>query len=165
MTTHKVLLEFKVLFHQEDYNLYLEKIVEIPQKYIIDFVPTFLRFKLDDESVSNIPTLLGRWFSRTNEKYANYIYSLIIANENITKNKYIIINEITNLLILEAGLKSQASELKMSEVDLEVLFFKIYLAYNQKCTENENLASLTTKFLGFPQKEDLSGKDTTFHSE
>ena len=152
MVTYKILLEFNILFPEEDYNKYLSKLYEIPKKYLLDITSTFLRFRINDERVANLQELLGVWFRKNNETYANDFFKKIVEAEAKNKNKYVIINEITNLLILEAGLNSEASELKITETELEILFFKIYLAYNQQSTEKEKLASSTTEKLEFPLK-------------
>lgn len=152
MVSRKVILEFNALFAEENYNDYCQRISEIPQQFLYDFASTYLRFKTSDEKVSNLQTLLGTWFRKENEIYANEIYKSILKLEQQNGYKYLIINELTNLLIFEASLNSQKKELEITESELEILFFKIYLAFNQKTTENEHLAGESTEDLKFPYR-------------
>ncbi len=152
MVTYKIILEFDIIFPDEDYKEYLGKLIEIPKKYIYDFSSTFLRYRIQDEQVSNLQKLLSIWFRKENESYANDLIKRIRAAESKNKNQYIIINEVTNLLIFEAGFENEVIELKICEPELEILFFKIYLAFNQKSTEHEKLAGSSTNHLVFPQK-------------
>lgn len=152
MVEHNLLLEFKAIFPAEEYPLYLNKLKEIPSRYIIDFTTSFLRFRINDERISNIQNLLGLWFRKENEEYANELYKRIQDYQTASKIKVIVINEVTNLLILESGLNNETKELNVSEAEFEIIFFKIYLAYNQRSVEHERLAGESTEKFAFPYR-------------
>ncbi len=78
MVIYKILLEFNILFPEEDYKEYLDKLYKIPKKYIFDFASTFLRYKINDERISNIKILLGIWFRKDNKTYANDLFKKIV---------------------------------------------------------------------------------------
>jgi hypothetical protein len=152
MVEHNLLLEFKAIFPSEEYSLYLNTLKEIPSRYIIDFATSFLRYRINDERISNIQNLLGLWFRKENEGYANELNKKIQKYQEASKIKVIVINEVTNLLVFEAGLNNAAKELKISEAEFEIVFFKIYIAYNQKSVEHEHLAGESTEKLIFPYR-------------
>lgn len=152
MVTRRVVLEFDAIFPEEDYKEYCGRISEIPQQFLNDFASTYLRYSINDERISNLKKLFGKWFRMENIKFAKEIHGRIEEIERKRGYKYLIINDITNLLLFEESLRSVKKRLEVSETELEILFFKIYLAYNQKSTENESLVGESTKELEFPYR-------------
>ena len=152
MIEYNLLLEFDAIFPDEDHNLYLNRIKEIPKKDIINVSTLFLGYRLNNKEVSNLENLFNIWFRTENSGYANNLYKKILKCQEAARKKVIIINEVTNLFIFEAGLNNEVQELAVSEEEFEILFFKIYLAFNQKSIENERLAGITTNHFKFPTK-------------
>lgn len=151
MVNQLILLEFKTVFPDENYLDYLGEIHVISPQVLIDFATTFLRFHLGDEGTSNLETLFGKWFGFENAKLASGILYTIHLFQKERNAKVVIINEITSLMIMEAALGSKAKKMHLSGSEFEILIFKIYLAYNQKLTEDEEFIEETTKSLNYPQ--------------
>jgi hypothetical protein len=139
------ILDFEKIFENEDYESYLDRVNEIPKKMLIDTCTHLLSFRNENLMVNNHEKLLEKWFCSENNDFANEVNNKIDNYINDGEKNIVIINTRTSLTLFEKVLLCETTSTEISNVEFEKLIFKIYLAYNQKLNNNDNLVIETAK--------------------
>ena len=139
MINMKEIIGFSKIFETENHEDYLTRINEIPKNLLIDVSTHLLSFYHSNSFVSDHRDFLSNWFGPENNTLANEINDKINQYIGDTNKEIGIINARTSLTLFEKVLSSEDNSTEISNEDFEVLLFKIYLAFNEKLNQNDNL--------------------------
>ena len=146
MDSFKVILQFETVFPEENYQDYLVKLNEIPKELLIDFSTHFLRYEHENPFNRDYKLLLFNWFNKENAGFVRHLIQVIDNYLKTNRREFIIINPRTSLTLFEHILfqeNNDKSEHNNSE--LEILLFKIYLAYNTYTIQREKQVAISTE--------------------
>jgi hypothetical protein len=140
------LLEFKVAFPNEE-PLTAEQYLKGGSKaFILNVAASFLGFKIHKSEFSDNRKLLGMFFRKENQEFAQSVYDRIKAIE-ITGVRIGIINSYTSLKLFEHFF-SRGEELEtQTEAEFERNLFKAYLVLNSDFTNAQRRAFDSTNDL------------------
>lgn len=153
MITPIEIIDFEKIFEDENSEDYLEKIEKIPKSLLVEVASYFASANPDNELVKDYKYFLSKLFGKDNNKLANEINDKIVQYKNEKSKTVGILNPRTSLKLFEIVLTHNQENVKISDKDLEILIFKIYLALNTQLNKNDNLIIESTK--KFSQYSDL----------
>lgn len=133
------IIDFERIFENENSEIYLNKINQIPKKILIDTASFLISFQSGDKFVKDHNELLSEWFGIENEDIANKIYNKIIQYETTNSTKVIIVNPKASLMLFESVLSYNHDTNTISNKELQILLFKIYLALNTLLNKKDDL--------------------------
>jgi hypothetical protein len=139
MITQLEIIDFNKIFFNENYEDYLNRVDDIPKKLLVDFASYFVSSSPESDLVKSHEILLSRWFGKENNKLANDINDRINQYKREKSNNIGILNPRTSLKLFEAVLGHNQENIEISDQELEILLFKIYLALNEQLNKNDKL--------------------------
>ena len=152
MITQLEIIDFNKIFKDENSEDYLDKIENIPKKLLIDIASHFVSASPESELVKDYKHLLSKWFGKDNNELANQIYNKIVQYENENSKTVGILNPRTSLTLYETVLAQDKNGIEISDKDLEILIFKIYLALNEQLNRNDKIIiESAKKFRQYPE--------------
>ena len=152
MITQLEIVDFKKIFDDENSEDYLKKIENIPKKLLVDIASYLASFSPESDFVKDHKVLLSKWFGKENNGLANEINDKINQYKKVKSNNVGIVNPRTSLKLFETVLAHNQETNEISNTELEILLFKIYLAVNEQLNKNDNLIiESAKKFNHYPQ--------------
>lgn len=152
MITQLEIIDFNKVFIDEKSEDYLNEIENIPKKLLIDIASYFVSASPDSELAKDYKNLLSKLFGKENNELANEIYSKIVKYEKENSKTVGILNPRTSLKLFETVLAHDKENIEISNKDLEILIFKIYLALNEQLNKNDKTISESAKkFNQYPE--------------
>lgn len=153
MITQIEIIDFEKVFEGENSEDYLKKIEDIPKRLLVEVASYFVSANPDNELVKDYKHFLSKLFGKENNKLANEINDKIVEYKKEKSKTVGILNPRTSLKLFETVLTQNQEDIEISDKDLEILIFKIYLALNTQLNKNDNLIIESTK--KFSQYPDL----------
>ena len=153
MITQIEIIDFEKVFEGENSEDYLKKIEDIPKRLLVEVASYFVSANPDNELVKDYKHFLSKLFGKENNKLANEINDKIVEYKKEKSKTVGILNPRTSLKLFETVLIQNQEDREISDKDLEILIFKIYLALNTQLNKNDNLIIESTK--KFSQYPDL----------
>lgn len=153
MITQIEIIDFEKVFEDENSEDYLKKIEDIPKRLLVEVASYFVSANPDNELVKDYKHFLSKLFGKENNKLANEINNKIVEYKKEKSKTVGILNPRTSLKLFETVLTQNQEDIEISDKDLEILIFKIYLALNTQLNKNDNLIIESTK--NFSQYPDL----------
>ncbi|MCK3684237.1 hypothetical protein [Maribellus sp. YY47] len=153
MITQIEIIDFEKVFEGENSEDYLKKIEDIPKRLLVEVASYFVSANPDNELVKDYKHFLSKLFGKENNKLANEINDKIVEYKKEKSKNVGILNPRTSLKLFETVLTQNQEDIEISDKDLEILIFKIYLALNTQLNKNDNLIIESTK--KFSQYPDL----------
>lgn len=153
MITQIEIIDFEKVFEGENSEDYLKKIEDIPKRLLVEVASYFVSANPDNELVKDYKHFLSKLFGKENNKLANEINDKIVEYKKEKSKTVGILNPRTSLKLFETVLTQNQEDIEISDKDLEILIFKIYLALNTQLNKNDNLIIKSTK--KFSQYPDL----------
>lgn len=153
MITQIEIIDFEKVFEGENSEDYLKKIEDIPKRLLVEVASYFVSANPDNELVKDYKYFLSKLFGKENNKLANEINDKIVRYKNEKSKNVGILNPRTSLKLFETVLTQNKEDIEISNKELEILIFKIYLALNTQLNKNDNLIIESTK--EFNQYPDL----------
>ncbi|HZL09110.1 MAG TPA: hypothetical protein VFC65_03865 [Prolixibacteraceae bacterium] len=153
MITQIEIIDFEKVFEGENSEDYLTKIEDIPKRLLVEVASYFVSANPDNELVKDYKHFLSKLFGKENNKLANEINDKTVQYKKEKSKTVGILNPRTSLKLFETVLTQNQEDIEISDKDLEILIFKIYLALNTQLNKNDNLIIESTK--KFSQYPDL----------
>jgi hypothetical protein len=152
MLSRQEIIDFNKVFSNENGEDYINRITEIPKNRLIDVASFLISFKTNSEIVTDHRKFLEMWFGKENNKLANEINDKINQYKREKSHNVGILNPRTNLKFVENVLALNHETNDISNPELEILLFKIYLALNEQLNKSDNLVIKSAeKFTKYPQ--------------
>ena len=145
MITQIEIIDFEKVFEDENSEDYLKKIGDIPKRLLVEVASYFVSANPDNELVKDYKYFLSKLFGKENNKLANEINDKIVQYKNEKSKTVGILNPRASLKLFETVLTQNQEDIEISNKDLEILIFKIYLALNTQLNKNDNLIIESTK--------------------
>ncbi len=145
MITQIEIIDFEKVFEDENSVDYLKKIGDIPKRLLVEVASYFVSANPDNELVKDYKYFLSKLFGKENNKLANEINDKIVQYKNEKSKTVGILNPRASLKLFETVLTQNQEDIEISNKDLEILIFKIYLALNTQLNKNDNLIIESTK--------------------
>lgn len=153
MITQIEIIDFEKVFEGENSEDYLKKIEDIPKRLLVEVASFFVSANPDNELVKDYKHFLSKLFGNENNKLSNEINDKLVEYKKEKSKTIGILNPRTSLKLFETVLTQNQEDREISDKDLEILIFKIYLALNTQLNKNDNLIIESTK--KFSQYPDL----------
>lgn len=145
MITQIEIIDFEKVFEDENIEDYLKNIGDIPKRLLVEVASYFVSANPDNELVKDYKYFLSKLFGKENNKLANEINDKIVQYKNEKSRTVGILNPRASLKLFETVLTQNQEDIEISNKDLEILIFKIYLALNTQLNKNDNLIIESTK--------------------
>jgi len=155
MTRIDQILEFNIVFPDEDYRSYLAVVNKINRKQLIKASTYLLNFGPEECSKMEHQDLFKKWFAAENRDFAVHSLNKIESYEKEKNCRTIIVNPMSSLYLFEAILYSDSVNDEIEDPGFNELLFKIYLSYNQLTTSNEHKVGESTQHL--PVEDQMLG--------
>lgn len=145
MITQIEIIDFEKVFEDENSEDYLKKIEDIPKRLLVEIASYFVSANPNNELVKDYKYFLSNLFGEENNKLANEINDKIVQYKKGKLKTVGILNPRTSLKLFETVLTQNQEDFEISNKDIEILIFKIYLALNTLLNKNDNLIIESTK--------------------
>lgn len=153
MITPLEIIDFEKVFEDENSDDYIKKIEYIPKTLLVDIASFFVSANPDNELVKDYKYFLSKLFGKENNMLANEINDKIVQYKNEKSKNVGILNPRTSLKLFETVLTQNQKDIEISNEQLEILIFKIYLALNTQFNKNDNLIiESAKKFNQYPER-------------
>jgi len=138
------ILEFEVAFPEEE-KLPIEKyLAGGSREIILNAAAFFLGFNNQKSKFNDIRELLGMYFRKENNDFANKVYDNIKELEKKGK-QIVIINPYSSLKLFESFFSKPEEPETQSQAEFEVNLFKAYLVLNSEFTDRQSVAFPTAQ--------------------